>query len=183
MPQGIILAAGEASRAQTNKMLLKHEGQFLLMHAINGMAASVSKIIVVTGHYDQEIRQALGELQKVTLIHNPDYKQGMFSSILKALPFIEDDFFILPGDCPFVSTDTYVRLLKGFCDIRVPSFNGKNGHPIFLRHKLKQLLMKEPATSNLKQFRNKLGFESLVTNDPQILIDIDTISDFQQLNR
>ena len=181
MPQGIILAAGAASRAKTNKMLLVHQGLPLIVHAINGMRPFVSKIYIVTGFYHDEIVATINEMEGVHFIRNLHPEVGMFSSVQVGVKEISDDFFILPGDCPFVKTTTYERLLKGFCDIRVPANKDRNGHPIFIRGTLKQALLDEPPESNLKDFRNKRGFEALVVDDPNIIIDIDTLEDYKKL--
>lgn len=66
MADGIILAAGYSSRAKTNKMLLLFENESLIIHSINGMMPFVSHIFVITGHYHQEIKDALKDLKNVT---------------------------------------------------------------------------------------------------------------------
>ncbi|MFA5235373.1 MAG: nucleotidyltransferase family protein [Bacilli bacterium] len=181
MPQGIILAAGTASRAHTNKLLLEFKGRFLIGHAIDGMAPFVSRIFVVTGHYHQELAAALAHEPKVTLIHNPDYEQGMFSSVLKGVAALNDDFFILPGDCPFVNHETYEALLHGQGPIRVPTFQGRSGHPMYIGHELIPALLKEPVQSNLRVFRDRYPYERIMTEDPRINDDIDTIEDYEKI--
>lgn len=183
MTQGIILAAGYSSRVASNKMLLKHEGKFLLAHAIEGMLPIVDSIFVVTGHFHQEITEALQKYSNVTIVYNPNYPQGMFSSVQAGVRCATGDFFILPGDCPFVSLSTYKKLLAGTKDIRVPSYKEQTGHPLFIKHSLKEELLSEPSTSNLKVFRNRHDYEIIKTDDSQVLMDIDTPSDYQALNK
>ena len=40
----------------TNKMLLEYKGHPLIWYTINGMKSVASRIFVVTGKYDEEIR-------------------------------------------------------------------------------------------------------------------------------
>lgn len=182
MAQGIILAAGYSSRAQTNKMLLIYKGKFLISHAIEGMLPFVSHIFVVTGHYHLEIQDALKNIPHVTIVQNERYGEGMFSSVLSGVSQTSDDFFILPGDCPFVSSSTYEKLLLTSKTLGVPTYLGNTGHPLFLKAVMKSALLEEPRSSNLKMFRNRQDYELVKTNDPNILTDIDTPADYQSLH-
>ncbi|MBU1093720.1 MAG: nucleotidyltransferase family protein [Firmicutes bacterium] len=183
MAEGIILAAGYSSRAKTNKMLLTFKNKSLICHAIDGMMPYVSHIFVITGHYHQEIEEAMKGLNDVTCIENKDYHQGMFSSIQKGVFSVSDDFFVLPGDCPFVHSSTYEYLLQGEKEMRVPSYLGRNGHPLFIQKHLIKPILEEPVSSNLKVFRNRHDLEIIETNDPNVLTDIDTIEDYMKLDK
>lgn len=178
MAQGIILAAGHSSRAQTNKMLLAYKGKPLICHAIEGMLPFVSHIYVVTGKHHQEISKAVQPMSNVSVVYNERYEEGMFSSVLAGVAKVSDDFFILPGDCPLVGPETYRNLLHGTKPLRVPAYLGTTGHPLFLEAVLKSELLAEPRSSNLKVFRNRHDYEIIKTEDPQILTDIDTIEDY-----
>ena len=181
MAQGVILAAGYASRAKTNKMLLPIENQSMIERAIEGMKPFVSMIFVVTGHYHDAIHAQLKNNPLVKCIENRTYEQGMFSSVLIGVTETREDFFILPGDCPFVNQKTYEKLLMGHKEIRVPNFREKNGHPIWISKDLKNELLAEPITSNLKSFRNRHDFEMIAVEDPNILIDIDTPNEYKHI--
>lgn len=183
MAQGIILAAGFSSRAQANKLLFEIHGVSLLEHAIAGMKPFVNRIYVVTGHYADDIQQRLSNDPTVHCIYHANYAKGMLSSIQAGVFVIDEDFFILPGDCPFVQKDTYEALLKGTHCIRVPSFQHQRGHPIWMDHRLKEKLLQEPHDSSLKTFRNRYDFETIDVMDQHILDDIDTLSDFQKILR
>jgi molybdenum cofactor cytidylyltransferase len=183
MAQGIILAAGFSSRAQANKLLFEIQGVSLIEHAIQGMKPFVSQIIVVTGHYSKDIEQRLSNDPTVRCMYHADYAKGMFSSIKAGVFVVDEDFFILPGDCPFVQKDTYRMLLQGTGLIRVPSFHQRRGHPIWFDHTLKEKILEEPIDSSLKQFRNRYDFETIDVMDQHILDDIDTLLDFQKILR
>ena len=135
MAQGIILAGGFSLRAKTNKMLLNIDNKPLIIHTIEGMRPHVNKIIVVTGCYDQEIRELLKN-ENVTICYNKDYERGMFSSVLTGVKAVTDDFFIIPGDIPFVKKETYQALLNGTKKVRYPVYKGKQGHPLFIQKTL-----------------------------------------------
>ena len=122
MAEGIILAGGKSTRMGQNKMLLMYQNHPLIWYTIQSMKPFVSKIIIVTGRYDKEIKETLKN-EDVTFVFNENYEKGMFSSVLKGVKETKEDFFIIPGDCPFVKEDTYRKLLKGNGDIRVPSYH------------------------------------------------------------
>ena len=181
MTQGLILAGGYSARAKQNKMLLLFKNKPLILHAIDGMIPFVNQIFVVTGHYHDEISELVSIYPQVSCILNENYEMGMFSSVLTGVSALSEDFFVLPGDCPFVCPKTYQMLLSGTKKIRVPSFHGKGGHPLFIKKELLSELKKESLTSNLKAFRNRYDLEFIEVLDEFILTDIDTIEDFRKI--
>ncbi|MFH5881802.1 nucleotidyltransferase family protein [Liberiplasma polymorphum] len=182
MAQGVILAAGLSSRAKTNKMLLSYNDRPVINHTIECMLPFVEKIIVVTGHYHKEINNVIKKYEKVIVVKNDAYLDGMFSSIQKGASFIDDDFFIVPGDMPFIHPSTYELLLKERGLIKVPTYNTFKGHPIFIDKRLIKPLLLEPVTSNLKTFRDQFHVKLITTLDEGILKDIDTVEDIFTLN-
>ena len=83
----------------------------------------------------------------------------MFSSVLRGVKETSEDFFLIPGDCPFVKKETYLSLLKGKEDIRVPSYKGEDGHPIYISKRYKNELLSTSLDCNLKLFRDSKKYE------------------------
>ncbi len=181
MAQGIILAAGYSSRAKTNKMLLSVDGVPIILYAIRGMMPYVRHIWIVTGHDSQSIIDALAGIDFVTCVKNEAYDKGMFSSVIKGLSMVSEDVFILPGDCPFVKGETYERLLQGNKEIRVPAYQKRKGHPLFIGEDLVPKAMDMPEGSTLKTFRDQYPMEIIDVDDPHILHDIDTMEMFERV--
>src|SRR5262245_622305 len=83
----IIMAAGSSSRMGDgrHKLLLPLAGRPVLVHVIDATLAShASPIIIVLGHQAKEVRAHLTpyiENPNVIIIDNPDYLQGMSSSM------------------------------------------------------------------------------------------------------
>ena len=155
MAEGIVLAGGFSMRMQENKMHLNIDNKPIIIHTIESLIPFVNKVIVVTGHYDQEIRQLIKEDEKIRIVYNKDYEKGMFSSVLCGVKEVKEDFFIVPGDIPFIHASTYDALLKGTKPVIYPSYKGKEGHPLFISIKLKDALLNESVDSNLKAFRDR----------------------------
>ena len=178
---GIILAGGKSTRMNQNKMLLPIDGKPLIMHTIESMRPFVDRIIVVTGKYDQEIRDALKN-EPIIVIYNKDYELGMFSSVKVGVENTQDDFFLIPGDCPFVDKSTYQKLLEGVGDIRVPSYRGEDGHPIYISKIYKNEILNMSLDLNLKVFRDSHKYEIINVEDKNIVNNINNINDYLSLN-
>lgn len=178
---GIILAGGKSTRMGQNKLLLPINGKSLIMHTIESMRPFADHIVVVTGKYDKEIRDILKKID-VKIVFNKDYEKGMFSSIKVGVNSIEEDFFLIPGDCPFVKADTYKKLLEGKESIRVPSYNGKEGHPIYISKIYKKEILEMSLDLNLKVFRDSHKYEIINVEDKNIVNNINYIDNYLALN-
>src|SRR5262249_2307971 len=87
---GVVLAAGRSTRmGGPNELLAEIGGRPLVRIAVEGALASTAKpVVVVTGHQREQVEAALKGLP-VTLVHNPDYAQGLSTSLkagIAALP-------------------------------------------------------------------------------------------------
>ncbi len=181
MIEGIILAAGYASRVGKNKMLLMYEGKTLIDHVIETMKKHVDHVFVVTGHYHDAILKACKNIENVTILYNRHYAQGMFSSVRLGVSHTKGDMMIVPGDMPVIFSSTYAVLTRSECDIAVPVYNGIRGHPILIKKQLRKALLAMPKDGNLKQFRDRYDVDWISVDDPGCVVDIDTIKDYQRL--
>lgn len=180
MTDGIILAGGYSSRLGQNKMNICYKGKSVIRHTIDQMRAVCDQIYVVTGFYHEEIKAEINSIDGVSLAYNDDYNRGMFSSIKRGVACTKNDFFIIPGDYPLVSSNIYKKILLGKRGIRVPSFSFKLGHPIFFEQSYKEKILASNA-KHLKEFRNQFDFEIIEVDEQAILFDIDTIEDVIKL--
>ena len=181
MAEAIILAGGKSTRMGTNKMLLMYNGHPLLWHTIQSVAPFVSRVIVVTGKYDQEIREALKDVD-VTFVCNKDYELGMFSSVLIGVKETKEDFMIIPGDCPFIQKETFDAILSSKEDIRYPSYHGEEGHPLYISKKYKEELLNYGLDNNLKMFRDSKKCEIINVEDKNIVMNLNDINDFANID-
>lgn len=180
---GIILAGGYSSRAKVNKLLLEVDRKPLICHTVNTLKPYVDEVLVVTGNYHEEL---VPVLNGVKVVYNKDFSLGMFTSIIAGVRAVNDaDVLILPGDITNVSSETIKALLNGKKDIRIPSFKGEKGHPVFLSKKCLKMLAKEPLDSKLCDFINKnINFvEEIEVKDKFINFDVDTIDDYNRLRK
>lgn len=135
----IVLAAGSSRRmGKKNKLLVDIGGKPMIAHVVNRIEESrAAKIIVVTGHEQTQIRQAL-EGSNVTFIENLSHTEGMSTSIKAGLLALDPDIdgaIICLGDMPLVSARLIDTLVTEFeardqSAICVPTYDGTRGNPV-----------------------------------------------------
>lgn len=179
--EGIILAGGLSSRAGTNKLILEIDNITIIEHCILSMYDYCSRIIVVGGHRIDDIKEHMKKYPKVDLIHNKDYLDGMFSSVKTGLKSLQGDrFFLIPGDYPSINKTTYAAMLQVDEDIVIPTFNKKKGHPILIKTHFKDEILNDSNFNSLRDFIWKKEPTTIEVDDPGILLDIDTMYDYEK---
>jgi len=181
MVYGIVLAGGYSSRMNRNKMLLQWDDDVLINQTIKELCKHVDQVIVVSGHYHEDIVNTVSKFKNVKVIRNEDYQEGMFKSVKKGVEHVFGDFFIVPGDYPMITGDVYQMLMENTGEIRVPTYQGYKGHPIFLEHHLKDALLTFDETSNLKVFRDSKDVHYYESTCEGITKDIDTLHDYKMM--
>ncbi|MBC2712633.1 MAG: NTP transferase domain-containing protein [Desulfosarcina sp.] len=187
----IILAAGFSRRMGTFKPLMRLGGQAVLDRVIALYAdAGVKDIRVVTGHRASAIRSALAS-RPVSVVHNPDYETGMFSSVragVHALPPDARAFFVHPADIPLVRPHTATTLMDAFDDnpaaVTYPVFDDLRGHPPLVHGELKDDILSHDGSGGLRVLLRR--FVSKARNiqvaDEGVMLDLDTPDDFQHVS-
>ncbi len=133
---GLILAAGFSSRMGKLKALLPLDGCTVLSRCIRSLVnGGASDVFVVTGHKADKVG-AEARVLGMHEIFNPDYAEGMFSSVragVQGLPGDTAAFLVLPVDIPLVRSSTIRALTFDYTsaptDIIYPCFRGERGHP------------------------------------------------------
>ncbi len=135
----IVLAAGRSTRmGGPNKLLETISGKPLVrIAAEQALSSRASPVVVVSGHERARVEAALAGLD-VRLVHNPDYPQGLSTSVragLAALPPESEAAIVCLGDMPQVTSALIDRLIAAFDPERnalvvLPTFDGKRGNPV-----------------------------------------------------
>ena len=187
MISAILLAAGESNRMGQPKQLMPF-GQITIVERTidNLLNSAVSETIVVLGYKDEEIRKTIAG-KPVKLAMNPDYQQGMSTSIIAGLKQVDKRaraVLIALGDQPFVNSQTITSLVEAFIannrGILIPVYQGRRGNPVIFAIEYKGELL------NLK---GDVGGREIIELHPDdvlevavncegVLLDIDTMENY-----
>lgn len=136
---GLLLAAGRSRRmGGPNKLLARLHGRPLVeIAARNAIDAGLAGVTLVTGHEAEKVGAAVAGLD-LAVVHNPDFAEGMASSIragVQALPDDVDAVIVLLADMPAITPDVLRQLAAAYDPaagrtIVVPTVNGKRGNPV-----------------------------------------------------
>jgi molybdenum cofactor cytidylyltransferase len=185
----IVPAAGKAERFGRQKLLEPVRGEPLLNRVIRCLIdGGVDRIVVVTPPAGGLDGVPLLDDPRVRTVTNPNPSRGMFSSIQTGMAAAagSDPVLVLPGDMPFVKSETVAAVLsaaRGRATVAVvPRLGEQRGHPIALPGTLGREILKADARSNLSDLLHDLGVERayLDVADPGILRDVDVVGDLEQ---
>jgi molybdenum cofactor cytidylyltransferase len=187
--EAIILAAGSSVRLQMFKPGALLFGSPLIDHCIQGLRHCCERIIVVGGNRIELLTDLLARGREYTspaveLVENPDWEQGMFTSIRTGIAHVRAErFFVLPVDCPRVPPDVHRLLLAEDANVVVPAYFGKRGHPILLHRSIIADIVHEPEQSSLRAVVSRAGIREVSVGAPEVLFDIDTPDDLDRITR
>lgn len=180
--EGVILAAGSSSRAGTFKPALPIGGRPMVVRCIEGMLGICGRIIVVGGHEYHRLRALVQDLRAVECVENVSYRRGMFTSVKTGLRETRGErCFILPVDIPLVPRAVYEKILSVDAGIVVPSFQGRNGHPLCCSRAVVPRILSEPDGSSLRDVVVAIGFCAVPVEAREILLDIDTPEEYEHV--
>jgi len=202
----IILAAGSSSRMgeDRHKLLLPLDDRPVLTHVIEATLASQARpIVVVLGHQAEQVRSQMAtyvEHPAITLIENPDYLQGMSTSMRIALEVLifhgyknsdtrqeVDSALILLGDQPLITPQIIDALIDAWHKtgkrIVAPLYAGKRGNPTLfaasLFAELQEVSGDEGGRSVLALHKEEL--ETVELGNETASYDVDTWEAYQQV--
>jgi molybdenum cofactor cytidylyltransferase len=135
----LILAAGQGRRmGGPNKLTARFDGVPLVRRVAEAALASRARpVVVVTGHQDEAVRATLEGLD-VRFVHNPDYADGLATSLKAGLAASPQDIagaLVVLADMPGVTSEVMDRLIAAFRTrqaptIVLPTVDGKRGNPV-----------------------------------------------------
>ena len=168
----LVLAAGRSTRmGAINKLIAEIGGKPLVRIAAEQALASHAKpVIVVTGHQHEQVEAALAGLP-VKLVHNPDYTEGLGTSLkvgIAAVPEDADGAIVCLGDMPQVDAALIDKLIAAFDPARgalvvVPSIEGRRGNPV---------LWSRRFFNDLMQIQGDIGARHLIGSYTEAVVEV-----------
>ncbi len=136
----VLLAAGESSRTTTMKQLYKIDGEYLINVQIKKLLSYGYRVAVVLGHNYENI-SAILDIDAI-VIKNENYREGMFSSVKKALKELEEDYLLFCHvDRPIADRKVFESLLKSKSDVAVAYYNQKKAPPIMIKSTMRESIL------------------------------------------
>jgi molybdenum cofactor cytidylyltransferase len=169
----IVLAAGQSRRmGGPNKLVATIGGKPLVRmvveEALKSRAASVT---IVSGHLPERLAAALAGLD-VRMVHNPDYADGLSTSLragVASLPADVAGAIVLLADMPEIDAGMINRLIDAFDPERgglivVPTVMGKRGNPV---------LWSARFFSELAAVHGDTGGRHLIGANPDAVVEVE----------
>jgi len=189
----VILAAGESTRMGEPKQLLKYRGRTLLRHTVDvARSLPCSPVTVVLGAHAEDIR-AQFEAPRVALVENPDWREGMGTSLRTGLTALLDAhreitavIFML-CDQPFV-TPAHLRTLvethkKRGRPIVASEYDGGLGVPALFARTLFPELLALNGADGARQVIGTHRAKAIGVPFSEGAVDIDTPADYARLQK
>jgi len=170
------------------KKLLPFGDTTFIERAVDTILSSVaSELIVVVGYRADEVIAQIGS-RPVRIARNPDYQQGMSTSISAGIRLVSPEAgAVLLGfiDQPLLDNRTIDRLIDGFLSsdkgIAVPTCRGSRGHPV---------IFSGEYISELMAVTGDIGGRHIISAHPDdvlevelgasgVILDIDTREDYR----
>lgn len=186
----VLLAAGESRRMGDFKQLLNFGGKSFVECCVDNLLGSrADEVVVVTGHRDDDIRRALKD-RPVIFAHNSDYRSGMSGSVKRGIEAASKQSracLIALADQPQIGTDIVNRVIEAYEKsqplIVIPTYEGRNGHPVLLDLSLKEEILAMDTAQGLRQVVHAHADATLrveVSSDA-VLIDFDLPEDYERI--
>ena len=157
------------------KQLMPLGDKSILEHSLDNLLDSrVNEVVVVVGCEADKVAKKVAA-RPVRIAVNPDYKQGMSTSIVKGLGLVGKDtkaVMVALADQPFISSHVIDQLIDEFethkKGIAVPVYKGKRGHPIVFAIKYRKELL---------ELSGDTGGKDILEKHPEDVLEVDTGSE------
>ena len=190
---GLIIAAGLSSRMGHFKPLMEWNGKTFLSSIIDKLNVVCNNIVIVTGNESEKIEKYVSEQysseeKKINCVLNPNYLEGMFTSIIKGVEQANNSewIFFHQVDQPNLPEEFYfdfINQINKKYDWIQPTFKGQKGHPIIFGRKVIRKIISSTIDSNLRIVANSPDIikKYWECNYPEILTDLDTPADLNKI--
>jgi molybdenum cofactor cytidylyltransferase len=193
---GVILAAGESKRFNGIKHCADIGGRSLIHHiTTQALNSNLDSITLVLGHEMEKIKRSMGgitESERLTIIENPDFQNGMSSSLkvgLNSLSQKMDALMFILGDQPNITSELLNKLIVAYRDssarlcipIVTTESGPRQGNPVIIGRNLFDELGKISGDIGAKELVNEyLSYANLVVVSENSQFQINTQNDLRE---
>ncbi|MER3456637.1 MAG: 4-diphosphocytidyl-2C-methyl-D-erythritol synthase [candidate division GAL15 bacterium] len=180
----VVLAAGASRRMGQDKLLLRWRGVSLLRHAAEAAVAACGRVVVVVGPNPDRMRAELEGLP-VEVVDNPDYREGIASSLRCGLRKVLDApaVLITLADQPALTADHLRQLVQAYrstgARVVAASYADTAGAPAVFARELFADLLELRGDTGAKQVVDRHREGAILVPLPEAAWDVDTPQDWQ----
>lgn len=195
----LILAAGRSSRMGQgqHKLLLPLGDRPVVAHVVeNVLASQAQPLVVVLGYQAEQVRAILSPYAtqpELKIIENPDYQQGMSTSLRKGIEALTASFspvdgaLIVLGDQPLMTSHIFNAMIETKQTTRkriiAALYHGKRGNPTLfdasLFPELLEMTGDEGGRKVIERYRQEMATREM--GDDTSNFDVDTWEAYQQV--
>jgi len=188
MMRAIVLAAGLSSRMGTQKLLLPFGGATVIGHIVDQLLGSaLDEVVVVVGHEGERVAEAVAS-RHMRVVTNPDYADGMLSTVRCGLRALGpcDGILVALGDQPAITSALVDELVGAFArvgkGILVPLQGGRRGHPILFADRYRDEVLTRYDDVGLRGLLSAHADDvcELAVSSAAVLSDMDYPEDYQR---
>ena len=187
----VILAAGQSRRLGEPKQLLPFGGTALVVRVAEAACRlKLYPVIVVLGAHAEMIEPYLN-IPGLSIVFNPDWEEGMASSIRKGIEAMDmnyphvDGIQFLVCDQPHLDHQLIRDLIELQDETGLPaaacSYNGKLGTPALFHKTIFHELLQLRGDIGARKILEEMKDEVAILTFEEGKIDIDTMADYHQL--
>jgi len=192
MIHALVPAAGHSTRMGRPKLSLPLGDRTVIEQVVRTLREAIDQVLVVVGPHVAELVPLAEKAGAATLLlehETPD----MRATIERGLAWIETrhhptsaDFVLLvPADHPALDAQVIRNLLAVDSprDIRIPTFQGKRGHPTLIGWRHVAAIRALPSNAGLNTYLRSVPAEVLEVpvDFASILLDLDTPEDYAKI--
>ncbi|MCG2894770.1 MAG: nucleotidyltransferase family protein [Vulcanisaeta sp.] len=179
----IVLAAGEGRRFGGNKLTIPIGGEPVITRVLKALA-SIDRVVIV-GAYAEELMQYL---RNEVVIYNPNYREGISTSIKLGLRFFQDydAVLIVLGDMSLITRETISKIINAYhegCTAVIPTYKGLRGNPVLIHRSLFNELTRLKGDVGARELLRDRADVCYVECGPEVIMDIDTLDDLARIER
>ena len=179
----VVLAAGEGRRFGGNKLLVTVGGEPVITRVLRALDG-IERVVVVGAH----VEELMQYLRSEVVIYNPNYREGMSTSIKLGLRFFQDydAVLIVLGDMPLITRETINKIINTYhegCTAVIPTHKGLRGNPVLIHRSLFNELMRLKGDVGARELLRDRADVCYVECGPEVIMDIDTLDDLARIER
>lgn len=185
---GLLLAAGDSSRLQIPKQLLKINHQYLINYMIQIIhKGGIEDVYVVLGAFGKQIQAVIDDTQ-VNISFNSRWRKGIHTSIISGIQAIQPQYpavIIFVVDQPLLNPNLIQEEIEIYererPTIIAPSVDGQQLNPVLFSCKTFHHLLKLKRGQAGKDLLSRYPVRWINWEDATLSMDIDTMADYAQI--